>query len=166
MTNAGVAQDPPWITEAKKYLGLHEGIGAADNPNVVKFYADSGHPEVKHDSVPWCAAFVGGVLHRVDMKGTGTLWALDYAKWGQHLDKPVYGCIGAKKRVGGGHVTFILGETPSYYICLGGNQGDRVCIEAIGKGGFVALRWPSNVPLTVHPLLTSVPNLKTQLSEA
>jgi hypothetical protein len=43
----------------------------------VKFYAESGHPEVKHGSVPWCAAFLGGVLHESGLKGTGTLSALE-----------------------------------------------------------------------------------------
>lgn len=137
---------------ARKYLGLAQGPGAADNPAVVKFYAEAVHPEVKHDSVPWCGAFVGGALHEAGIKGTGTLWALDYAHWGQHLDRPAYGRIGAKKRIGGGDVCFILGETPLIYICLGGNQADRVCIEAIPKSGFVALRWPSGAPLSTHSL--------------
>lgn len=167
------APKPPWIVVAEKYLGLHEGPGAEDNPAVVKFYADAGHPEVKHDAVPWCAAFVGGVLHESHLPITGSLLARSYENYGIRLDRPVYGCIGVKTRKGGGHVTFIVGETPGHYLCLGGNQGDRVCIEAIPKAKspsdkFTALRWPPGVPLppNPHPLLTSVPELKTGLSEA
>jgi uncharacterized protein (TIGR02594 family) len=165
---AATAVEPPWIVIAKKYLGLHEGPGAEDNPLVVKFYAAAGHPEITHDSVPWCAAFVGGVLHEANLANTRSLLARSYAKWGIPLKTPRYGCVGVKTRVGGGHVCFILGETPTSYICLGGNQGDRVCIEAIKKDSFIALRWPSDAPLPAkpYPLLVNVPNLHTGLAEA
>lgn len=166
---------PTWIVIAEKYLGLHEGPGAEDNPEVVKFYAEAGSPGVRHDAVPWCAAFVGGVLHEAGIDGTGSLMARSYEKWGIGLDmhSPVYGCIGVKRRKGGGHVCFVLGETPTTFICLGGNQGDRVCIEAIPKRKsaddyFTALRWPKEVslPPNPHPLIASVPDLKTGLTEA
>jgi uncharacterized protein (TIGR02594 family) len=169
---APVTPEPLWILIAKKYLGLHEGPGAEDNPQVVKFYAAAGHPEITHDAVPWCAAFVGGVLHEAGLRNTGSLMARSYEKWGIPLNRPRYGCVGVKTRKGGGHVTFILGETPSSYICLGGNQGDRVCIETIQKkaasGSFTALRWPTDAPLTgnPYPLLVSVPGLRTGLGEA
>jgi uncharacterized protein (TIGR02594 family) len=159
---------PKWITVAEKYLGLHEGPGAEDNPEVVKFYAASGHPEIIHDAVPWCAAFVGGVLHEAGILGTHSLLAKSYASWGIGLNRPRFGCVGVKTRKGGGHVAFIVGETPSTYICLGGNQGDRVCIEAISKRDFIALRWPTGYPLTAnpYPLMVSVPGLVTAQSEA
>jgi uncharacterized protein (TIGR02594 family) len=160
--------EPSWIVVAKRYLGLHEGPGSADNPAVVRFYAMAGHPEIKHDEVPWCAAFVGAVLHEAGLPNTNSLAARSYERYGIELDEPVYGCIGTKVRKGGGHVTFVLGETPSSFICLGGNQADRVCIEAIGKGDFTSLRWPPGVklPPNPHPLLVSVPNLMTGLAEA
>jgi uncharacterized protein (TIGR02594 family) len=164
--------EPLWILIAKRYIGLHEGPGSEDNPEVLKFYARAGHPEIRHDSVAWCAAFLGSVLQEAGLKGTGSLMARSYERWGIPLNRPRYGCIGVKTRRGGGHVTFVLGETPTNYICLGGNQGDRVCIEAIPKratsGSFTALRWPADAPLSAnpYPLLVSVPNLKTGLGEA
>jgi hypothetical protein len=36
----------------------------SDKPVVQAYYKDAGHPEVRHDSVPWCAAFVSAMLAR------------------------------------------------------------------------------------------------------
>jgi uncharacterized protein (TIGR02594 family) len=135
--------DPIWIKKAKTYIGLAEGPGAADNPKVVAFYAKAGHPEIKHDSVPWCAAFVGGVLADCNMKGTGTLWALDYAKHGTKLSKPAVGAIATKKRNGGGHVFFVVGWDATYVWGLGGNQGDKVCIVKYPRSILYSYTWPS-----------------------
>ena len=54
--------DPVWLTKAKTCLGLAAGREHGDNPDVLAFYRDAGHPEIAHDTVPWCAAFVGGIL--------------------------------------------------------------------------------------------------------
>ena len=47
---------PRWYELALSERGVKEGPGEADNPVVRAYYKDAGHPEVKHDSVPWCAA--------------------------------------------------------------------------------------------------------------
>ena len=135
--------DPIWIKHAKTFIGLKEGPGAADNPKVVAFYAKAGHPEVKHDSVPWCAAFVGGVLADKGIKPTGTLWALDYAKYGTKLSKPAVGAIATKKRKGGGHVFFVVGWDATHVWGLGGNQGDEVCIVRYPRSILYSYTWPS-----------------------
>lgn len=144
--------EPAWLRIARTYMGLHEGIGASDNPRVVSMYAACGHPEVKHDSVAWCAAFVGAMLAEAGFKGTGTLWALDYLKWGVALPGPVLGAIGAKHRNGGGHTFFVAGATPEYILALGGNQDDQVCIEAIPRADVDGYRYPAGVPVP-HPAL-------------
>lgn len=136
---------PSWITHAESYLGLHEGPGAADNPKVVDFYRRAGHPEVKHDAVPWCAAFVGAVLADMGIKPTGTLWALDYAKYGTKLPNPAVGAIVTKKRQGGGHVFFCVGWDKDYVWGLGGNQGDKVCIVRYPRSILNSYSWPPGV---------------------
>ena len=135
--------DPPWLALARSYIGLTEGAGAADNPQVVAFYALAGHPEVNHDATPWCAAFVGGVLAKAGFKGAGTLWALDYARWGKRLPAPAVGAIATKKRKGGGHVFFVAGFTASHVLALGGNQGDRVSLARISRRLINSYRWPA-----------------------
>jgi uncharacterized protein (TIGR02594 family) len=159
---------PAWIKLAHACVGLHEGAGAADNPAVVRLYAEAGHPEIKHDAVPWCAAFVAAMLHRAgvtnDVPDPQKLWAPSYARLGQHLDKPIFGCIGVKTRVGGGHVTFILGESGNYYLCLGGNQSDAVNIEALPKYQFTAFRWPAGQEIPAYePLPSNIPAIEQDL---
>lgn len=158
-----------WLALAKSYLGLKESAGAADNARVVALYALAGHPEIKHDSVAWCAAFVSAVLAKAHVKNPQTLWALDYAKWGKPLDKPILGCIGVKKRNGGGgHVGFVVGANAKSIILLGGNQGDAVSVAAFPREQFVAFRWPAEVPIPteVAALPTTVVGSQINVTEA
>lgn len=157
---------PPWLAEARKYLGLKEGPGAQDNATVVSFYAAAGHPEVKHDSVAWCAAFVGAMLHKVGLKGTGSLWALDYSHWGQPLKMPVLGAIATKKRVGGGHVAFVVAASPTTVWLLGGNQGDAVCIEAVPRPSINSYALPAGWDLKSIPALPTTAKGASGVSEA
>lgn len=137
--------EPVWIAEAFKYLGLAECPGEADNPAILKMYAESGHPNTRHDAVPWCAAFVGAVLHRSGLKGTGTLWALDYARWGQRLDSPITGAIATKSRLGGGHVFFVVGYDNRFIWGLGGNQSDSVCVVPFHRDTVHSYCWPAGI---------------------
>ena len=51
---AGVAaKEPAWLTETRKDLGVNGGVGAGDIPDVVKMFAEAGHPEIKRDAVAW-----------------------------------------------------------------------------------------------------------------
>lgn len=159
----------PWMQIARSLLGLKEGAGAANNPEVVKLYALAGHPDVKSDAIAWCAAFVSAVLQRAKLKNPRTLWALDYAKWGQPLDRPLYGCVAVKKRKpSGGHVGFVVGANATQIILLGGNQGDAVSIAAFPREQFVAFRWPSEIKLPAPPadLPATVAGARSNLSEA
>ena len=139
---------PPWIAIASSYKGVHEGDGLRSNPTVLRFFAEAGHAEIRNDhTTPWCAAFVGAVLKEAGLPSTGTLWALDYAKWGQPLKAPVVGAIGTKTRNGGGHVFFVVGFDANSVFALGGNQNDQVCIERIPRSAIHSLSWPPGVPV-------------------
>jgi uncharacterized protein (TIGR02594 family) len=160
----------PWMAEAEKLLGTYEAPGDKDNPEVVKLYAEAGHPEIRHDAVPWCAAFVGAVLKRAGLEGTGGLSAREYEGWGENLRAPIYGCIGVKKRAGGGylgHVGFVVAANATQIIMLGGNQGDVVSIAAFPRSQFTAFRWPKGVaiPDPPIPLPTSVGGAKQKVSQ-
>lgn len=144
---------PQWLAIARSYIGTHEGVGKMDNPAVVAMYAAAGHPEVRHDEVPWCAAFVGACLVRSGLPSSGTLWALDYAKYGQKLDAPLVGAIACKRRVGGGgHVFFVAGFDDKYVIGLGGNQNDAVGLARFARSQIVAFRWPPGAPIPETPV--------------
>lgn len=136
---------PRWYALALAERGVKEAPGAADNPIVSAYYKDAGHPQVKHDSVPWCAAFVGAMLTRAGRKPTGLLTARSYLAWGAKLQTPRQGCIVVFKRGKGsqGHVTFFDREESGLLVCLGGNQSDKVCFRAYRKSLVLGFRWPS-----------------------
>lgn len=145
------AKEPPWLHEARAMLGIREAPGTADSPDVIKMFADAGHPEVKHDATPWCAAFVGAALRRSGFDSTGSLWALDYLHWGVGIPDPELGCVAVKTRQGGGHVTFVVGMDGSRLFCLGGNQSDMVSIASYPKEVFT-FRVPAGWSRPVPPL--------------
>jgi uncharacterized protein (TIGR02594 family) len=159
---------PQWLVEAYKMIGLHEAPGAADNPAVVQLFKEAGHPEVVHDATAWCAAFVGAMLHRAGVKGTGSLWALDYSKWGHALDGPALGAVATKKRFDekgrlvGGHVFFVAGWEGDIVYGLGGNQSDQVSINKYPRKVVSAFRWPSDLELPTERPIALLPDAAAQ----
>lgn len=158
--------DLPWMNIAAKYIGLHEGTDLKANPEVLKFFQESKHSEIKNDhKTPWCAAFVGAVLAEAGLPNTGTLWALDYAKYGQKLDKPIVGCIATKKRNGGGHVFFVASFDDKYIYGLGGNQNDQVSIARFDRKTIHSYTWPSGVDIPTKQENIVIANTATNVKE-
>lgn len=147
---------PLWLTPAWRELGQSERTGAADNPRVVALYRDAGHPEVAHDEVAWCAAFVGASLERAGVVGTRSLMARSYLAWGAPLDEGRLGAVAVFSRGADttlGHVGFLLGEADDSLFLLGGNQSDAVTVAAMPRSRLIGLRWPAPaaiVPSTVE----------------
>lgn len=156
----------PWMKIAHDYIGLHEGTSLKANPTVVKFFAESKHPEIKNDhTTPWCAAFIGAVLAEAGLPNTGTLWALDYSKYGQKLDKPIVGAIATKKRNGGGHVFFVVSFDDKYVYGLGGNQNDQVSIARFDRKVINSYTWPTGVKIPEKQENVLVANVVTNVKE-
>jgi uncharacterized protein (TIGR02594 family) len=157
----------PWMAVAETYLGVSEIKGAKHNPDVVEMFALSGFSGIKDDETPWCAAFVGGVLHRVGLgrRDGITLAARSFEKYGTGLSAPAYGAIGVKKRSGGaswqGHVGFVVGANATHVFLLGGNQGDKVSIASFRRSEFTAFRWPSGVAKANIPLPETIEGAKS-----
>ncbi len=115
---------------ARKEIGTVEWRDG-NNPKVVQYFADSGNAWVKDDETAWCAAFVGAMLKRAGLQGTGKLTARSYLDWGTPVSlkdaKP--GDIAIFKRGNStwqGHVTFFDRQNGAYLVCVGGNQSDQV----------------------------------------
>ncbi len=138
---------PLWYQLALKERGVLEGAGAIDNPRVQAYYRDAGFPQIKHDAVPWCAAFLGAMLKRSGHKPSGSLLARSYEKYGIHLEHPRLGCIVVLTRGRSsflGHVCFWAGPG----LGLGGNQSDgnqsdMVSIARFDPRKVLAYRWPT-----------------------
>jgi uncharacterized protein (TIGR02594 family) len=113
------------------------------NPRVLAYYREAGVPQT-NDEVPWCAAFVGAVLARCGVQGTGSLLARSYESWGTSvpLDQAQRGdvVILSRGQPWQGHVGFYEGTDGSNVTLLGGNQGDQVNITAYPKSRVVAVR--------------------------
>jgi len=158
--DAGPPMDQPrWLELAWAELGVTEAPGAANNPKVVRYYADAGHPEIHADAVAWCAAFVGACLQRAGITGTRSLMARSYLDWGQALEEARTGAVAVLSRGSDpslGHVGFLVGMTSSDVVLLGGNQGDAVTVQAFARSRLVGLRWPAAAASPQQPPSPSI----------
>ncbi|PPC87745.1 MAG: TIGR02594 family protein [Hyphomicrobium sp.] len=139
-------QQPAWLTAAWAEFGVREVVGSGDAVRVVKYFRDAGHAQITNDETPWCAAFVGAMLKRAEIEGSGSLLARSYLKWGVALDEPKLGAIAVLTRgsdLGAGHVGFYLGSTNDNIYLLGGNQGDAVSVAAFARERLLGYRWPA-----------------------
>jgi uncharacterized protein (TIGR02594 family) len=146
--------DPPWLTAARSELGQREQPGNNDNHRILRYYRQAGHPEIQHDEVAWCAAFVGATLEAVGQPSTRSLMARSYLNWGSTLTSGRPGAVAIFKRGGdpnAGHVAFWLGEHDDRVKVLGGNQGDAVSITTMAKADLLGLRWPTARAITTEP---------------
>lgn len=146
--------DPQWLAVARSYLGLREYPGSANNPTIMGWLKKLGWAWLGGDNVAWCGTFMSHCLSRAGVTPPKAGYrALSWATWGVPCSVQV-GAIGVKTRKGGGHVFFIVGETKDkrYFLSLGGNQSDSVCIAPILKADVTAIRWPAGQPQLNIPL--------------
>lgn len=141
--------DPAWLVEAKKYIGLREYKGSRHEPKILQFWRSIGFTGIKDDETPWCAAFVGAMLENVWIVSSRSGWARDYMKWGVEIDRPIIGCVVVFSREGGGgHVGFAVGhDFEGRIMVIGGNQSDAVNIKAFDNSRILGYRWPVSVPM-------------------
>lgn len=157
---------PLWLEAGIKLLGTREVPGVKNNPVIINWAKAEGGSiakEYTHDSIPWCALFANHILTKVGLKGTETLWALDFAsekKWPcVRLAGPAVGAFAPMLRDGGGHITIVAGKDQFGNIMgLGGNQSDAVTIapfavSRLNKGYF----WPAGVTLPAKVGLSRLP---------
>lgn len=155
---------PRHVVEALNLYGTLETVGAANNPVIMAWKAESQAAGVNvagytADSVPWC-----GLLQAIIMVRAGRtppqdpLWALNWAKFGVDGGQPELGDVLTFKRDGGGHVAIYIAEDQEgCYHVLGGNQHDQVNIMRIQKSRMYSCRQPdyTNKPAQVRPYIVS-----------
>jgi uncharacterized protein (TIGR02594 family) len=135
---------------ARSYIGTTEGAGPADNPVIMEMYVSVGHDWVEHDSVAWCAAFVGHCLEQAGIKSTRKLTARSYLDWGVPIDvtDAQQGDIGVIPRGSSswqGHVFFIDRIEGQWVWGLGGNQDDAVSVKRYPVSKLLGVRRAGNV---------------------
>jgi len=156
---------PLWVTEALKWLNTKEALGAADNPQILEWAREEGGSiarDYTHDSIPWCALFANMVLAKVGLKGTGTLWALDFATWGVPVAAAAVGAFAPMKRAGGGHIAIVVGrDQHGNLMCVGGNQSDEVSIRPFPANRPVGYRFPESVSLPIKASFATLPLVRS-----
>lgn len=144
----------PWMDEAHKHLGLHEVKGPKHAAEILQFWKDIKRGGIKDDETPWCAAFVGAMLERVNIRSSRFEGAASYSTWGIGLSSPIPGCIAVLKREGGGHVGFVDSMTLLGQVnLLGGNQSDEVSVRSFDIRRVTDFRWPADFPLSKERML-------------
>lgn len=164
-----VIQRPLWLQAGLALIGVKEGPGSKDNKAIIDWAKDEGGSIAEtytHDSIPWCALFANHTLTKAGLKGTETLWALDFAgKWPSvKLNGPAIGAFAPMLRNGGGHIGIVVGKDQHGNIMLlGGNQSDAVNIKPFARSRLnKGFWWPKSVPV---PSAQGFDQLPTVLSD-
>lgn len=154
--------DPPWVAEARKYIGLREVPGKDTLPQIRTWLLEVG-AWWSDDETPWCGTFVNHCIESTRLIGPRQAYrARSWLNWGMVLSQAILGCVavfdGGPTRPGKGHVGFVVGRDAALnggnLMVLGGNQGDAVSVMAFARnrvlpGGY---RWPIACPLGGHIL--------------
>jgi uncharacterized protein (TIGR02594 family) len=145
----GKYTDIPWLAEAMFILSIHE---KRDTSRLKKWF-DKSVAWIDPREIPWCGAFEATIMRKafpgIDLPDN-PLGAKNWSKFGQPC-KPQLGCTLTFHRGSPsdwrGHVCNYLGESPTAYYVIGGNQTDAVTRTWISKSRLHSARWPSDFPL-------------------
>jgi uncharacterized protein (TIGR02594 family) len=152
----------PWIDTAQGEINQREVPGAKANPRILEYFKVSkfwGEDDTGAKNA-WCGSFTAWVMSKHGfIPPKNSFRAKEWLNFGQRLDAPVYGAIGVKTRTGGGHVSFIVGQSEdgAHYYMLGGNQGDAVNVTKYAASVWSGFVFPSGpVSSTTLPIYDGV----------
>lgn len=129
------AIEPITVAEAELALDVQEIPGPRHNPRILLYHSTTaGGAEA--DETAWCSSFVNYCVEQAGLRGVGSKRARRWhdGPWGRDVtNAPRRGDIVVWRRYNtsqeGGHVAFFLDRDETSIRVLGGNQGDRVCIQ-------------------------------------
>lgn len=149
------ALQPPWVSEARRYLGMNERTNAKTLDKALGLDASE---------IAWCGAFVGLVTASAlphEPMPANPLGSRNWLKFGRELLQPQVGAVAVfwrgTKDGWQGHVGIVVGQDATHLHILGGNQSDSVSIARIDKGRLLGYRWPSTYqspPTSALPFTT------------
>lgn len=138
---------PAWLAKAHEEMGVEEVAGAESNPRILEYYASVGHAWVKDDSKQaWCGYFLAWLFKDTHPLPAEPWRARAWEAWGDPIGEPVPGAVGIMPRTSDpalGHVFLFVqwSKDRQHVYGLGGNQGDKVCIQRF-PARKVIWRWP------------------------
>lgn len=142
-----------WMKTALAEVGENEVAGVKANPQILEYFKASkfwGSDDSGGQNA-WCGSFVAWVMQQNNIEPVKNAFrAKEWANFGKSITKPVYGAIGIKSRQGGGHVAFVVGQSPdgNYLYMLGGNQSNSVNVAKYNKDVWDSFVVPSNFDAT------------------
>ncbi len=136
-----------WMAIARAELGVRESA-AGDNPRVLAYLASCERgtkPWIAKDETPWCSAFANWVLWQAKIPRTHSLAARSWERWAESCGLCTGAIVVLKRGVlpNQGHVGFCVDFTQTQLELLGGNQGNRVSVQAYPRSRIVAVRRPT-----------------------
>ena len=137
---------PIFLEKAMNELGICEIPGLKANARILEYIETVTYShDMKYDEIAWCAALFGFVMVQCGRPHTGSLLAKSYMSYGRTLATPRLGCgviFDRGDKAWQGHIGFFLDEYSGLTIIVGGNQGDRVGVNAYLKSKVRRYFWP------------------------
>jgi len=181
-----IGELPKMVTEGIKLLGIKEIPGAHSNPEILKFADEIGVRDIyKNDDTSWCAVAHYAVCLRagkaIDIGKKDKydkLRAKSFAQLGSSVNADTWRVIDRKEamlgdtlvfvRPGGYHVGMYIGESPTHFIVMGGNQSNMYSITRIAKERLFAVRRPkyNAMPVSVKKYFLSNAGTPVTTNEA
>lgn len=125
------------MTIAMGEFGVAEWPGNKHNPEVMKYFHQTGREWVDSDELNWCDAYVDWVVMKAGGQITPNLIAREWLREGVPVTKPFPGDIVILWRESidswKGHVGFFVRQNDSMVWLLGGNQSNQVQILPFRK---------------------------------
>ena len=124
--------------------GITEIVGGKHNPEILKYFKEIGHEWVKDDETSWCAAFVNWCAKMEGYEYTGKLNARSFLDIGEKVEIPQMGDIVIfwrnQKDSWQGHVALYVKQDRDNIWVLGGNQSNKVGVNAYPKSQLLGYR--------------------------
>lgn len=129
-----------WMKIAQLEMGQKEISGSKYNAKIIQYHA-STTLKASSDETAWCSSFVNWVLKQAKITGTNSASAASWITWGEATVVKA-GAITIIRNPGvanssltstGNHVGFLIKETATHYVLLGGNQSDQVKVSSFPK---------------------------------
>lgn len=137
-------KSPKWIVNGVADIGRKE---TNDKEYLEENISRYCHSSIDVTDVPWCAFWLGYIIEEVGTPSTKSGMARSYLKWGIAVSEADWkeGDIvvfwrGRRNDGVTGHVAFLLTWDDDYVYCLGGNQGDKVCIQKFERTKILGVR--------------------------
>jgi uncharacterized protein (TIGR02594 family) len=128
--------------------GVTELPGAEHEQRILEYHAATTLGATD-DETGWCSSFVAWCFMQAGVVGTRSAAARSWMDWGVPCE-PRPGAVAVlwRESPGGssGHAAFYLGGHGEHLYLLGGNQGNRVSVQAFPFSRLLGFRWPHPPP--------------------